>query len=108
MTEHSIEELERQYQAACDRLRKAQAAATEAASRLADARLEATGLAGHKVSYSDRRKGEVFFVVTRESHGNLSGPNIKKDGHYGERTVRYYKSWHGELTDHGPYVEPGS
>lgn len=108
MTEHSIEELERQYQAAKEKVRTATLAEGEAKSRLDDARLAATKLGGHKVSYTDRRSGEVFFVVSalgRFSNG-LEGPIIKKDGTLGQRTIQYSKFWNGALTDHGPYSEP--
>lgn len=109
MTEHSIEELERQYQQARNKAEEALKASSAAKARLDQARVEATGLYNHVVSYTKTSwknsvGTEVRFVVRELSWGaSVRGPIVKKDGYLGER--------HGdarisELTDHGPYVVP--
>lgn len=110
MTEHSIEELKREYSAAQSRVTAAQDAAREAKKRLDTAKLQATGLANHLVSYEraswrDDEVKEVRFVVRKmdEWGDGVSGFIVKKDGTLGEREGRH--SIKG-LTDHGLYVEP--
>ena len=110
MTEHSIEELKRQLDAATSKVTEAQKSLNEAKARLNEARLNETGLRGHKVSYHatswrDRVGTEVFFVVeslSRWGH-DLEGRMVKKDGTLGSVKKQAYPT---SLTDHGPYSEP--
>jgi hypothetical protein len=108
MSEHSLDELERQYQSAKEKTRLANLAEREAKSRLDQAKLTATGLEGHKVSYTNKRTGQVSFVVKNLGRfgDGLMGPALKKDGTLGQRDIQYSKHWDGDLTDHGLYVEP--
>lgn len=108
MAEHSIEELERQYEAAKGRAMQAKESEMKALGRLRDAQLASTGLVGHKVSYTVGRwmntDDQRFFVVTgMRGFGHMTGPLIKKDGHIGGRGTSAHIS---ELTDHGIYEEP--
>ena len=103
---HDIEELERQFQAANSRAMEANKLAREAKDRLTNAKLDATGLIGHVVSYE--RNGQTLKFVAKGFSpwgGELSlrGPKIKKDGHLSERDDGARIT---ELTDHGPYQEP--
>lgn len=111
MSEHSIEELERQYKSAQSKAQDAARAAQEAKSRLTQAKLDATGLNGHLVSYPratwrNRETQEIRFVVRGLSgwrDDEVRGPIIRKDGTEGEREGRCRIM---AVTDHGPYVEP--
>lgn len=107
MAEHSIEELERQLTAAESRYRDAGKAVQEARTRLMAARVTASGLEGHVVSYVQRswrnREGtEVRFVVKAVNQwgSDFEGPIVKKDGSLGERIARHPREG---LTDHGPF-----
>lgn len=111
MTEHSIEELERQWQSAKDRLREAARAEIDAGKRVYAARLEATGLAGHVVEMTRttyRTTSVLRILVTRlSSWGShrVGGPVIRKDGTPGERQAEVDIA---SAKDLGPYVAKAS
>ena len=107
MTEHSIEELQRQLTSAEGAYREAGHRVDEARNRLKSARLDETGLRGHKVSYrqtswKNREGTEVFFVVQEMARfgQSVSGPVIKKDGTLGQVKKEAHPT---SLTDHGPF-----
>lgn len=105
MTEHSIEELERQFQAAESRAAEANKLAREAKARLVSAKLDATGLIGHVVSYTRSGVTRKFMVegFARWTERSLRGPKIKKDGHLSQMQDDCLID---RLTDHGPYEVP--
>lgn len=105
MSEHGIEELQRQYDAASSKANQANQAAADAKKRLLEGKMAATGLLGHVVSYT-RGAEERRFVVesfSRWSDLILAGRKIKKDG-----TLSQHRDDAGinRLIDHGIYVEP--
>ena len=106
MSEHSIEELERQYQAARSRASDANEAERAAKRRLVEAKLLATGLLGHVVSYERGTETRKFVVQGFSRWGGeriLRGFKIKKDGYLSQIEDDAEIS---RLTDLGPYVEP--
>lgn len=105
MTEHSLDELKRQVDAAFSKSQEANSALSAAKKRLLDAKLQETGLLGHIVSYT-RGKEERRFVVegfSRWSDRRLSGPQIKKDGTLSQRKDDAELT---RLTDLGLYESP--
>lgn len=110
MVEHSIEELERQWQSARDRARQAQTEVHEAQRRLERARLDATGLAGHIVEGPQwGEHSKHVRIVARNIAGyrneKVSGPIIKKDGTEGERRGEVIIEF---ATDLGPFAKAAS
>lgn len=108
MTEHSIEELERELQSAIDRRIASQQAEAAARQRLEDARTEATGLRGHLVQYERQvgwgtkaRVEKRQMVVTKASGYGVEGVRVRKDGSIGTATGYASKR---QITDLGPYV----
>jgi hypothetical protein len=93
MTEHSIEELERQYQQALSRKNDAESAFKEASQRLHDAKSKASGLIGKLVKDS---KGTMMMVdgcggFSRDGTPyRVSGYILKKNGQLGERYQTFY------------------
>ncbi|MGN6539149.1 MAG: hypothetical protein ACTHKQ_25910, partial [Mesorhizobium sp.] len=63
MSEHSIEELERQVQQADDRAKEANQRASDARRRLMEAKFEATGFKGCLAEYEQRGKIVRFLPV---------------------------------------------
>lgn len=111
MTEHPIEELERQLVAARGRATEASQAVTRAEAALRSARVDSTGLVGHKVSfkrvtYKDRTGTDQFFLVEKMSRWGrdvVEGRTIRKDGSLGTSTKSANVK---DLVDHGLYEEP--
>lgn len=107
MTEHSIEELERQYEAARSRASAANEAERSAKAKLTMAKLEATGLMNHVVSYERGTEHRQFVVKGFSRWGGyrfLRGFKIKKNGQLSQVEDDAEIT---RLTDLGPYVEPG-
>ena len=91
MTEHNVEELDRQYQAAVSRRDEAQRATEAAYARLQAAHLQATGLANHLVRGQrwDSSPQYTFLVERLCGWGNneVRGRILKKDGTLGEKII---------------------
>jgi hypothetical protein len=115
MTEHSVEELERQYQSAKDKWHAAELSMREADARLQKARNDASGIIGHILEYTVRQGyGKTEKTITRRllvdkvkkmSSGTeyAYGRLVKADGH---KSIR---SDHVDLqktADKGIYEEP--
>ena len=108
----TVDELEGEWRAAMKAVSAARDA--EAAARHAwdAARLDATGLKGHKVAYSykEHRKPVVtrHLLVDRSHNGydgpTVSGKRILKDGTLGTMRADVLIT---HVTDCGPYVAPG-
>lgn len=94
MSEHSIEELERQCEAARGKFEAATEAYNAAKYRLQAAREEASGWKGARVR---DKKGRDFFVRSVEFLSDkpytLKVSPIKKDGEPGERTQTIFIEW---------------
>lgn len=112
MSEHSIEELERQWKQAEDRAKEANLRERDAKRRLWDAKFEATGFKGCAAEFKTSRgygtratTATVMFLPNRiDRWGNyIEGPIIRKDGSVGEREVRCRAS---DATNLGPYTPP--
>jgi len=117
MSEHSIEELERQVQSARDRQRQAQQDVWDAESRLQKARNEQSGLVGHVLEFK-RYQGygqKAKFVTKRilvdtvkpAWRGTMRafGKTILANGTVGLRRDDIDVT---EATDCGPYVAPSA
>lgn len=104
MTEHSIEELERQLQAAEARLADARNAVSNAKERLADARLLATGLKGHLVRGRRWRSSPEYTILAEKIQGwrndEVGGRVLKKDGTIGVQFISLLIEY---IADLGPY-----
>lgn len=109
MSEHSIEELERQVQQADDRAKEANQRASDARRRLMDAKLEATGFKGCIAEFDEQQGyGRNRKTVTRQFRverigrwgGTIEGTVIKADGTLGVMTKRCEASRARNL---GPY-----
>lgn len=91
MSEHSVEELERQYQSAKSRFGSARDDMRAAHERLQQAKLMATGFAGRLVR--GRRWGsspEYTFLaekITGYNNERITGRIVKKDGTLGARVA---------------------
>lgn len=107
MSEHSIEELERQLKAAESRVSEARRAASEAEARLKAARLDATGLKGHLVQGRRRASSPEYTIYVEEirgwKHDEVRGRVLKKNGELGVQTMDLPIA---TVSDLGPYVEP--
>lgn len=112
MSEHSIEELERQWKQAEDKAKEANLREREAKRRLLDAKFEATGFKDCAAEFKTRRgygsrvtTSTVMFLPKRiDLWGTyIEGPMIRKDGTVGEREVRCRAS---DATNLGPYTPP--
>lgn len=115
MSEHGIEELERQFQAARDRSKQADIDLKAAADRLQEARNEASGIIGHVLTYSismgygsKARKVERRLLVSKVAkayNGELyaHGRLVIANGTIGLRGDHVPVS---KATDAGPYVAP--
>lgn len=112
MSEHSIEELERQVRQADDRAKEANQRATEARHRLMDAKLEATGFKGCIAEFDEvqgygrnRKTITRQFRVERKGRwgDSLEGTGIKADGTLGLINRRCSVS---EARNLGPYKTP--
>lgn len=109
MSEHSIEELERQWQAADSKARQAAEAAKAAKTRLKDAKFDATGFRGCVAEYTRttwKKTTTTRFLASgfsNWSNAHIEGKIVKKDGSLGERDVSCPAS---EAINLGPYVPP--
>ncbi|OAM84201.1 hypothetical protein [Devosia elaeis] len=108
MSEHSIEELERQLKAAEGRRAEATRAVQEAEARLKEARLDATGLKGHLVKGSRWSGSPEYTILVEEFRkgwrsDDVSGRVLKKNGQLGVQTMDLPLL---KVSDLGPYVEP--
>lgn len=106
MSEHSIEELERQLQQADDRAKEANRLASEARRRLMVAKFEATGFKGCLAEYTERGKTIQFLPCRVARWGTyIEGPKLKKDG-----TPSSFDGYCDpkRATNLGPYKAPGA
>jgi hypothetical protein len=98
MSEHSIEELERQVQQARSRKEEADRALREAESRLHQKRCEDSGLIGKYASYRGRtleiRSLTFWELGSKVSLRKYVGPRILKDGSLGQK-IEIYASDNG-------------
>lgn len=114
MSEHSIEELERQMHQADDRAKEANQKAAEVRRRFMDAKLEATGFKGCIAEFDEQQGyGRNRKTVTRQFRverkgrwgNNIEGTIIKADGTLGVMTKRCDAS---EARNLGPYTPPAA
>lgn len=91
MSEHSLDELKRQWLAAEDAQKTAAQKAAAAKLRYKEAQFEATGFSGCIAETKDWRNKPVRFLPKKmgrwEHNPEIEGPIIKKDGTPGERTI---------------------
>lgn len=115
MSEHSVEELKRQWESAEGAARTASARAHEAKRRYHEARFEATGFAGCIAEFTRTRWKKpaetVRFLPKRISRfgDEIEGNLIKKDGTEGEREVHCPVSMARNLGPWtGRFIEPAA
>lgn len=107
MTEHSIEELKRQYDAAKERARQAREASAVAETRWLDALFEATGFKGCVAECKTWKGATVRFLpnrVVRWTWGDdIQGQMLKKNGTPGDRIISMRVD---KCVNLGPYTPP--
>lgn len=106
MDEHSIKELESQYQAALGRTKEAREEEAVARNRLQSAKFAATGFKDCVAEYTERGKTVRFLPKRMSRWGSyIEGPMIKKDGTPGNVDKQCELS---KATNIGPYTPPAA